>query len=576
MASPSVPSPQTPAPVADLLIDHVRILDGSGSAAFEGRVLIKGDRILAVQRREEGPVPAARETVDGGGLCLMPGIIDSHTHYDAQITWDPFLSQSVKMGVTTALIGNCGFTIAPCLPQNRDLVMKNLTQVEGMSLDSLRAGIDWAFETFPEYLALIERKGCAMNLAAFVGHSTLRNHVMGSQASDRAASADEIAAMQGLLREALEAGAIGLATTTSTSHSAYDGRPMPSRLARQEEFDALLDTLRETGRGSFMLTKGPATPVPQLLQWAERCQRPFLVAALLHSSMAPLDTFRDLDQIGERAATGLRVRGAVATTPLSFDFRLDTPYPLEPLAAWKPHFGAKGEALRQALASTTLRDSLRLELATPARRLFSGDWTMVHVLETRLPAYQRFEQHSVAEMAAALGKDPLDAMFDLALEDDLQTLFSVVSLNHDEAAVTRLLTHPASLVSLSDAGAHLSFLDESGFGLHLLGYWSRQRGIMGLPEAVRRLTSAQADFFGIPDRGRIAAGQHADLLLFDPAQVGRQGKRRVQDLPAQATRVATDPVGVQGVWVNGVRVAREGQALEKGKPGRLLRDCAIG
>ncbi len=557
----------------DTIIDNATIYDGSGNAPRTGSLATKDGRIAAIEPSLAHAV--AKERIDATGFCLMPGIIDSHTHYDAQITWDPYLAQSVQMGVTTALIGNCGFTIAPCLPKNRDLVMKNLTQVEGMSLDSLQVGIDWDFETFPEYMDLIERKGCAMNLAAFVGHSTLRTHVMGGEASDRAATATEIQAMRVMLDEALACGAIGFATTTSTSHSAFDGRPMPSRLANQEEFDSLLDGLRDAKRGSFMLTKGPATPTPTLMQWAKRCERPFLVAALLHSSLMPNGVFDDLDFIAKANAEGLNVKGAVATTPLSFDFTFDTPYPLEPLKGWKPYFGAKGDRLRQALVSKTLRDEIRAELSLSARRLFSGDWNLVHLLQTELPVYQAFEHQSIAAISKALGKDPLDTMFDLALEDDLKTLFSVVSLNHDEQAVARLLSHDHSLVSLSDAGAHLSFLDESGFGLVLLGYWSRDKKIMSVEKAVHRLTKAQADFFSIRERGELKVGHHADLLLFDLKQVGRSNKRRLNDLPAKATRVATQAVGVEGVWVNGVRVADKTGALNAATPGKLLRDCAM-
>jgi N-acyl-D-amino-acid deacylase len=557
----------------DLVIDDATIYDGSGKPPYTGSVGVKNNLIATI-----APTLSAHQAktrISGKGLCLMPGIIDSHTHYDAQITWDPYLAQSVQMGVTTALIGNCGFTISPCLPQNRDLVMKNLTQVEGMSLDSLKAGIDWGFETFPEYMDLIERKGCAMNLAAFVGHSTLRTHVMGSQASDRIATTDEIQAMRTMLDEALACGAIGLATTTSTSHSAYDGRPMPSRLADQAEFDVLLDGLRISKRGSLMLTKGPATPTPTLMQWAKRCERPFLVAALLHSSLMPNGVFDDLDLIAGANADGLTVKGAVATTPLSFDFTFDTPYPLEPLKGWKPYFGAKGNRLKEALQSKAVRDDIRAELATQARRLFSGDWSLVHLLQTELPAYQKFEHQSIDEIAKALNKDPLDTMFDLALEDDLKTLFSLVSLNHDELAVERLLTHEHSLVSLSDAGAHLSFLDESGFGLVLLGYWCRDKKIMSIEQAVHRLTKAQADFFQIPKRGELKVGYHADMLLFDLKSVGRGNKQRLHDLPANATRVATESRGVIGVWVNGVQVANESGALNSAIPGKLLRDCAM-
>ena len=561
-------------PMHDLLISNATIHDGLGGAPFTGQLAVDGDRITALRPQAEALASSqAREHVDAGGLALMPGIIDNHTHYDAQITWDPYLDQSIGMGVTTAIIGNCGFTIAPCHPDaaSRDLVTKNLTQVEGMSLASLQAGIRWQFESFAQYLDQIEAGGCAMNLAAFAGHSTIRTYVMGSAASDRPATPDEIAKMQSLVDEALAAGAIGLASTTTTSHSAYDGRPMPSRLADWSEFLALAEPMRRRDQGVFMITKGPPTPVTQLESFAAASGRPVLVAALLHSSLTPNSVFEDLEAIGAANQRGNRMRGAVAATPLVFDFSFHSPYPLEPLLAWKPIFGLKGEALIARMREPALREALRAELRTPARRIFSGNWALIQVLETVKPANRGLVDRSIADIAAERGVDPLDCLFDLAIDEDLGTLFSLTALNHDEQAVARLLTHSDSLLSLSDAGAHLSFLDDSGFGLHLMGHWVRERGVMPLPEAVRRLTSAQADFFGIANRGALRPGMAADLLLFDPATVGRGTRSRADDLPAGATRVVTRPRGVHGVWVNGTRVADAHGAIHRPLPGRLLR-----
>jgi len=479
----------------------------------------------------------------------------------------------VGMGVTTALIGNCGFTIAPCHPDaaSRDLVTKNLTQVEGMSLASLQEGIRWNFETFGEYMNQIDAGGCAMNLGVFVGHSTLRTYVMGSAGSDRAATAAEVDRMKGLVGEALDAGAIGLASTTTTSHNAFDGRPMPSRLADWSEFLALAEPLKARNQGVFMITKGPSTPVPMLEEFAAASGRPVLVAALLHSALTPNGVFDDLDHVRAANARGHRMRGAVAATPLVFDFSFESPYPLEPLQAWKPVFGLKGEALIARMKDPALRQAIRHELAAPARRLFAGNWDLIQVLQVSRPEHQGFVDRTLASIAAELGKDPLDALFDLAIAENLTTLFSLCAFNHDEQAVSRLLTHSESLVSLSDAGAHLSFLDDSGFGLHLMGHWVRDKGIMPLPEAIRRLTSAQAEFFGIANRGVIAAGKAADLLLFDPKTVGRGSRSRANDLPAGATRVVTQSRGVHGVWVNGIRVADERGTVHDPLPGRLLR-----
>jgi len=558
----------------DTLITDARIHDGLGSEPVLGHVALQGNTIAQViEARDGSSLPAARQRVNAAGLDLMPGIIDNHTHYDAQITWDPYLDQSVGMGVTTALIGNCGFTIAPCHPQadSRDLVTKNLTQVEGMSLASLQEGIRWNFETFGEYMNQIDAGGCAMNLGVFVGHSTLRTYVMGSAGSDRAATAAEVDRMKGLVGEALDAGAIGLASTTTTSHNAFDGRPMPSRLADWSEFLALAEPLKARNQGVFMITKGPSTPVPMLEEFAAASGRPVLVAALLHSALTPNGVFDDLDHVRAANARGHRMRGAVAATPLVFDFSFESPYPLEPLQAWKPVFGLKGEALIARMKDPALRQAIRHELAAPARRLFAGNWDLIQVLQVSRPEHQGFVDRTLASIAAELGKDPLDALFDLAIAENLTTLFSLCAFNHDEQAVSRLLTHSESLVSLSDAGAHLSFLDDSGFGLHLMGHWVRDKGIMPLPEAIRRLTSAQAEFFGIANRGVIAAGKAADLLLFDPKTVGRGSRSRANDLPAGATRVVTQSRGVHGVWVNGIRVADERGTVHDPLPGRLLR-----
>lgn len=558
----------------DTLITHARIHDGLGSEPFVGHLALSGGVIAQVMPALQGQtLPAATHRVSAEGLDLMPGIIDNHTHYDAQITWDPYLDQSVGMGVTTALIGNCGFTIAPCHPDaaSRDLVTKNLTQVEGMSLASLQEGIRWNFESFSEYMDQIEAGRSAMNIGVFVGHSTLRTYVMGTEGSDRVATPEEVARMQDLVGEALDAGAIGLASTTTTSHNAFDGRPMPSRLADWSEFLALAEPLRARDQGVFMITKGPSTPVPVLEEFAATSGRPVLVAALLHSTLTPRGVFDDLDHVKAANARGHHMRGAVAATPLVFDFSFESPYPLEPLQAWKPVFGLKGQALIDQMKTRGLREAIRTELSVPARRLFAGDWNLIHVLQVVRPEHQRFVDRTIGSIAAELGKDPLDALFDLAIAEDLGTLFSLCAFNHDEQAVSQLLTHEESLVSLSDAGAHLSFLDDSGFGLHLMGHWVRDRGIMPLPEAVRRLTSAQAEFFGIQDRGVIAAGKAADLLLFDPSNVGRGSRSRANDLPAAATRVVTQSRGVHGVWVNGVRVANESGTVHGPLPGKLLR-----
>ena len=562
-----------PAHTVDLLIRGARVFDGSGAEPVVADVAVQGGRIAGV-----GATAArtARQVVDAGGLALMPGIVDSHTHFDAQITWDPTLRPSPALGVTTAVIGNCGFTIAPCRPQDRDLTLRNLTQVEGMSIDALRRGVRWDFESFADYLAMLRAQGSVANVAAYVGHSSVRTYVMGDAASTRAATPAEIVQMQALVRDAMVAGAVGFASSTSPAHNGEGGRPMPSRLADEAEMAALVMAMAEGGRGVYMLTKGAHTGMPFLESLAQRSGRPVMVAALLHNPVNGAAVFDDLEAISAANRRGHRLIGQVSCCPLTMDYTLASPYPVEGLRAWQPALGQEGAALRAVLADPAFRAAVRAEIAAPTTfRLFNGEWDRVHVVEVALAAHRPLEQRSVAAIAAEQGRDPLDVMLDLALAEDLRTVFTAQLLNSDEAAVGRLLNHPHSLVSLSDAGAHLTFFNDAGFGLHLLGHWARDLGAMPLAEAVRRLTSHPADVLGLSGRGTIRAGAAADLLLFDPARVGRGPKRRVHDLPGGAPRLTTDALGVHGVWVNGRQVA-DGRGLLDTAPlaGTLLTEFA--
>lgn len=553
----------------DLVIENARLCDGLGSTIVPGALAIDGGRISALGE----DVGEGREIVDAKALVLAPGIIDTHTHYDAQITWDPWLDPSPAMGVTTVVMGNCGFTIAPCRPADRELTMRNLVRVEGMSLDAMHAGIHWGFESFPQYLDMLEAQGMALNVAAFAGHSSVRTYVLGEEAPKRSATADEIRRMCAIVRDAMEAGAVGFATSTSPSHNGASGEPMPSRLAADDELEALVGVLGEVGRGIFMLTKGGGTSIAFLESLAARSSRPVMIAALLHNSTKPRGVFDELEQIRAARARGNRLYGQVSCCPLTMEFSMRAPYPLEGISAWSRALTAAPEELEGVLADAEFRDAVERDLDEPAPvRLFNGEWHKLRVLEAVRPEHRHFEGRSIAEIAAETGRRPLDCMLDLALAEDLGTTFVAVLLNSDDAAVAELLTHPASAIALSDAGAHLGFFCDAGFGLHLLGYWVRERGAMTLEEAVRRLTSEPADIFGIPDRGRLAVGACADLLLFDPERVARGPSRRVFDLPAGAARLTTDAIGVHGVWVNGTRIVdASGVHRNATRPGRLLR-----
>ena len=559
----------------DLVIRNAVIVDGMGTPSYAGDLAVSDGRIAALG----DAVGEGRETVDAEGLTLAPGIIDLHTHFDAQLTWDPYATPSNRLGVTTVVIGNCGFTIAPCKPQDRERILQNLTHVEGMSLDAMLEGIDWDFETFPDYMNSLERRGLVPNVAAFCGHSSVRTWVLGAEASDRVASADEVAEMKRLLLEALDVGACGFATSTLEQHNGHAGIPMPSRLADEHEMFELTGALGEAGKGAFMLTKGMKTTVPWLEEISARNGRPVMIAAMFVDPGDPERVFHEIGEIETARERGRELWSQVGCFPLGMEFTLEHPYPLEALINWRPAIEAEGtEAFKRVLADPSFRQALKDEMHTTGvpNRFSSNNWDYMTIMSVGKAEHADLVGKIVGKLARDDGKDPWDWFLDFGLADDLQAEFECLLFNVDEDRVVDLLRHPAAAVTLSDAGAHLSFLCDAGFGLHLMGHWARDRGDMTLEYAVQALTSRAADICRIKDRGRLSVGAWADMILFDSKTVGRGEKRRVQDLPAGATRVDTPAVGLHGVWVNGVRtVDNQGNNLRDcGRPGQLLRDFA--
>ena len=502
--------------------------DGVGNPLIRADVAVSDERIVEVGDVTE----SARETVDADGLVLAPGIVDVHTHYDAQLTWDSQATPSPSLGVTTVVMGNCGFSIAPCPPERREQMARNLAEVEGMPVAALEAGIDWSFESFPEYLALLRRKGCYPNAGVFVGHSAVRTTVLGAEASDRAASEDEVATMRGMVKEALEAGAIGFATSTSINHYGEGGVPMPSRLAEDDEMSALVGVLGELGRGIFQLTVGPGMTNERMEQLAAATGRPVFMTAALHNETFPERAIGMLEGAAAAQSRGNALWAQVSCQPLSMDFSMRTAFPLQSLDAWEPLHTASDEEFLAIIGSEDFRNRFRDELEKPqSGKIFYGDWRRVEVAMATTPAHRALEGETIETIAGREGRDPVDMMFDLAVDERLGTTFNAALLNADEAAVEGLLRHDAGLISLSDAGAHLCYLCDAGYGLHLLGHWVRDKGVFDLEDGIRRVTSLPARLYGIPDRGEIAPGKFADLLLFDPATVGRGAIRRVDDLP---------------------------------------------
>jgi N-acyl-D-aspartate/D-glutamate deacylase len=560
--------------VHDLVIENALLVDGCGTPARPGSLAVGDGRITALG---DDPGPARRR-IDAGELVLAPGIIDLHTHYDAQLTWDALATPSVALGVTSVVIGNCGFTIAPCREADRDLTLRNLTHVEGMPLEALRAGVDWSFESYSDYLGLLERKGMVPNVASFVGHSSVRTYVMGEDAPERAATPDEVAQMKRLVIDALRAGAVGFSTSTLEQHNGENGIPMPSRLADEREMLALTGALGEVGKGVFQITKGMTTTVPWLEKISERNGRPVMIAALFVDPNDPRRVFDEFAEISAARTRGRELWGHVTCFPLGMEFTLRHPYPLEALLAWRPAIEAEGfDRYRRVLADPGFRVAVKKEARsrTVPNRFSYHSLEHMTIKEVTQERNRGLVGKNVAEVARAQGQDPFDWFLDFGLDDELDAMVDCKLFNTDEDALRDLIRHRHAQVTLSDAGAHLSFLCDAGFGLHLFGHWVRERKDLTLEQAVQAVTSRPADLYRIKDRGRLKVGASADLILFDPATVGRGDKRRVWDLPGGASRVDTPPVGLHGVWVNGVRVVNEtGPVPDAGRPGKLLRDFA--
>lgn len=538
----------------DLAIRGAAVYDGSGEPPRRVDVGVREGRVTVVGALDE----PARDTVDAGGLALAPGLIDVHTHYDAQATWDATLSPSPSLGVTTAVIGNCGFGIAPCPPAHRELLLKNLSVVEGMDLDALLTGTRWDFESFAEYLAALRRRRLFANVAVLAQHSTIRTAVMGEAACERAQpTPDELGRMRGIVRDAIRAGAIGFASSFSPNHSGWGSRPMPSTIAPDEELAALVGVLGEEQRGMFVSATGPRATPEYMEHIAATTGRPAFIVTVLtmyndaHPGQA-LDYYERCRAANER---GREVYIHASCQPLSFDFTLRDPYVLYSHDSFARVKQADKADLPAVYEDRAFRSAFRADLTRPkAGIIFAGDWGKIEIGEAATGAVQALEGRTIAEIARASSRDPVDVLFDTALADGLDTVFVGKFFNSDDDGVQPLLQHPAGVVALSDAGAHLKFLCDAGFGLHLLGHWVRDRGAFTLEEGVRRLTSDPARKYRIPERGRIAPGAWADLLLFDPATVGISKLERIRDLPGGGTRMIRRPRGVHGVWVNGTRV----------------------
>ncbi len=559
--------------MADLVIRGALLCDGSGREAAPGDLAVTGDRIAAVGRVAER---GARE-LDGAGLALAPGFIDLHTHYDCQLFWDPQASPSPWHGVTTVVMGNCGFTIAPCREADRETLMQLLLFVEGMPIETLRAGIAWAWEDFGGYLGALEGRGVGPNVAAFIGHSAVRYRVMGRAAVERAATPEECAAMAALVREGMAAGAIGWSTSLSPTHFFGDGTPAPSRLADEAELLALARALADLERGVIEIA--PRTTIGPPADKAEE-QRSFAGLArasgkvvswapLLDNPFAPGSAQQIIAEAAELQARGVQVVPQVGCRPLEVRFDFTEPaFYLEQNPFWRPIMAKSRDERRRLFADAEFRAELCRQTGFVAA--LAQGWDRLVLRLAASEGVRRWQDRSVAEIAAAEGRAPLDVFCDLVLEDDLATQWGVVLMNYDERAVAELIRHPAGLLALSDAGAHVDTLCDQGFTTYLLGHWVRDLGALPLEQAVRLVTAVPAERYGLHGRGRLAPGYAADLVLFDPARVAMRPTEMVYDLPRGQRRLLQRAEGIVDVLVNGTPVVADGAPTGR-RPGRVLR-----
>ena len=538
----------------DLIIRNAQIFDGTGLAPVLSDVAVSNGRIAHIGHTTE----AAKESIDAQGLALMPGIVDLHTHYDAQVTWDRTMSPSPALGVTTAVIGNCGFGIAPCPAPLQETMLKNLSVVEGMDLNSLLTGVNWEFESFGQYMDQLRRIGPYINTAVFAGHSVIRTAVMGADGSSKIdPSPEQLQTMRNMVSDAMDHGAIGFASSFSPNHSGYGGIPMPSTIASEAELRALTAILGEKKKGVFMMATGTRASPDIMESIVEDTGRPAYISTVLtmYNEGNPLLGATYYERCAQALARGHELYILTSCQPLSFDFSLTDPYVLLSHSAFDGVKSATADALPSIYRSAEFRKAFRENLKQPkAGILFLGNWRHIEVGQTMRPENQKLEGQSIQALADLHGQDPVDVFFDLALSEDLGTHFVGKFFNNNDEGVAPSLKHPASVITLSDAGAHLSYMCDAGFGLYFLSHWVRDTGYFTLSEGIRKITSEPADRFRIPERGRLQVGLPADMLLFDPATVGISKPIPVQDLPGGGSRMVRTATGVHGVWVNGVKV----------------------
>jgi len=555
----------------DLLIKNGRIIDGSGRPAFNGDVAVARGRIVELGRLD-GP---ARRVIEADGRVVAPGFVDNHCHYDAQVLWDPLCTFSSHHGATTVIIGNCSLALAPVKAHEREKLAGMLSYVEAIPMDVLQAGVPWSWETFPEYMGAIGQR-LGVNVGTLIGHSAVRLYAMGEDCSERPATDAELEAMRGMVREALEAGALGLSITRNMNHFDIAGKRIPAACAPESELFALADVLREVGTGVIQCGGGtnPELQDGLLSRIAQACGRPIMYNTLLEQARQPGRWRKHLAHVEATARQGIRAIPLCNPGSVVNRFTMKNCQVFRGMPTWLPILQASDDEKLRAYRDPATRATLRAEVEAPLGpdSTFSKRWDLMVVEEPKLAKNRDLRGRHVAEIAKAQGKDPVDAFLDLAVEEELDTVFSLGEINMDTEAVAQILGSPYAVVGLSDGGAHVQFHSNVSNPTRLLGYWVREKGIMSLELAVRRLTFDSASAFGIYDRGLLQPGMAADLVVFDPDTVRPVPEDVVHDFPSNGWRMRELAEGIHYTVVNGEVLMEKGTHTGS-YPGRVLHNA---